>query len=119
MGSHTLGRAHPADSGFTEPWMFWWGSLDNTYYIEMLSKTWSQTGVQRLSQMEWTDGVAFIMLNTDLALLKDIVPTENGTVACGADSSQCADNPETAHIVREFASDVQAWLDAYMHAWKV
>ena len=66
---------------------------------------------------QWTSG-KFAMLNVDMGLLKDLDPADVGTTSCSSDLANCADNPVAADIVREFASDEQAWLDSFAVAFK-
>lgn len=114
LGSHTIGRAHSSDSGFTNPWTFAWGTFNNDYYQDLEGLSWFQQTTSS-GKPQWSGG--FMMLNIDVALLKDIDPDQDGFVSC-TNLDNCPDNPVTAGIVREFADDEQAWLDAYAPAFK-
>jgi len=70
-GAHTLGRCHPARSGFDGPWTHNPLKFDNTYYKLLLSMKWVPK--QWDGPLQYEDEVSgeLMMLPTDLALVTD------------------------------------------------
>jgi len=71
-GAHTVGKCHVDRSGFDGPWTEDILKFDNSYFSEMVSKTYEKTTVEATGnpQLAATEG-GTIMLISDLALLED------------------------------------------------
>eukprot|EP00238_Polyblepharides_amylifera_P000501 CAMPEP_0196572712 /NCGR_PEP_ID=MMETSP1081-20130531/2704_1 /TAXON_ID=36882 /ORGANISM="Pyramimonas amylifera, Strain CCMP720" /LENGTH=376 /DNA_ID=CAMNT_0041890119 /DNA_START=187 /DNA_END=1317 /DNA_ORIENTATION=+ len=104
LGAHSLGKCHKDGSGFDGPWTSNKDSLDNTYYRDMMNShlQWRQQRVDA-DHVQWVHGDSStgMMLNADMALLKDIKPDPQVSNCAYA---ECGKSP-TAGIVETFAND--------------
>ena len=70
-GAHTVGKCHADRSGFDGPWTERPLTFDNSYFTEMLSKTYAdETTAKGCPQKRHGGGSGTIMLISDLALLE-------------------------------------------------
>jgi len=71
LGAHTVGRCHADRSGFDGPWTEQPLTFDNSYFREMLAKTYKPERTTKGCQQHRHAGSGTIMLPADLALLAD------------------------------------------------
>lgn len=93
MGVHTLGRAHPANSGYNG----WWSDVQasrhftNDYYVSMLAKGWRPERISasknQWDRVDWGKDIKEMMLNTDMCLA--FSADKAGTVPVNARDHQC------------------------------
>lgn len=72
-GAHTVGSCHPDRSGFEGPWTAQPLVFDNTYFKDLLGKTWTKETSSK-GQAQYGNGSGAsktMMLESDLALLND------------------------------------------------
>ena len=93
-GAHTVGMCHIDRSGFEGPWTSNKLSFDNSYFKDMLNKTWiKETNAKGKVQYKCGDTM---MLTTDIALIED----------------------EAFKVhVQKYADDRQLWFDDFTKAW--
>jgi len=96
LGAHTVGKCHLARSGFDGPWTENPLEFDNTYYTEMIAKTYTAETTSKGCPQYRHEASGTMMLVSDLALLEDD-----------------AFKP----YVQEFANDQSAFFSAYTKAW--
>jgi hypothetical protein len=135
MGAHTLGRARTDNSGFNGAWITGATSLFNNNFYKVSkdlltcfinaalqkltdsSLTWrhrDNTGSDTTRHWQWSaPGVAF-MLNTDVALYKDIQVDDDGKSSCGFDT---CDASATATAVEAFATSNEVWVRAFAQVY--
>lgn len=95
-GAHTVGMCHADRSGFDGQWTEDHLTFDNTYFTEMLAKSYDEEAAPNgAAQYKHADS-GTIMLTSDLALLSD---------------------PGFKKHVEAFASDQEAYFAAYSSAW--
>uniref|UniRef100_A0A7S4VYV9 Peroxidase n=1 Tax=Alexandrium monilatum TaxID=311494 RepID=A0A7S4VYV9_9DINO len=70
-GAHTVGRCHLERSGFDGPWTEEPLRFDNSYFKEMLAKTYAPETTSKGRLQHRHAGSGTIMLPADLALLQD------------------------------------------------
>merc|ERR1712232_694610 len=127
LGAHTLGRLSSANSGFDGPWTVREAVFDNEYYINLVRSPWSQQSIS--SNFQWEQppppgsmGVPTkVMLNVDMALLKEMNPDGSGQetiVACRNDFNQCT-NSVTNPIVRDFEQSNTQFMQEFGPAFEV
>jgi len=93
-GAHTVGCAHGDRSGFEGPWTGDKLSFDNSYFKDLLSKTWvKETNKHGKSQYRCGETM---MLSTDMALVEDAA--------------------FKVHVQR-YAADQKAFFDDFTKAW--
>lgn len=93
-GAHTVGKCHGDRSGFEGKWTENHLKFDNSYFVEMLNKEYSdETTAAGCPQKKHSSGT--IMLISDLALLE----------------------PPFREIVEEYAKDQGAFFKDYVSAW--
>mmetsp|Transcript_49355 Transcript_49355/g.159329 ORF Transcript_49355/g.159329 Transcript_49355/m.159329 type:complete len:414 (+) Transcript_49355:74-1315(+) len=95
-GAHTVGKCHLERSGFDGPWTENPLQFDNTYYTEMMAKTFTAETTSKGCPQHRHTASGTMMLVSDLALLEDD-----------------AFKP----YVQEFANDQSAFFSAYTKAW--
>lgn len=94
-GGHSLGQAHLAVSGYEGPWDNSPHQLDAEYFEELVEETWVQRKTLmhkfQFNEEDFEDDEGnlppIMMLNTDMALLKEMKISDNST---GIVSTQCA-----------------------------
>ena len=69
-GGHTLGRCHKVRSGFDGPWTQDPLKFDNSYFVNLVTFTWSKRKWDGPEQYE-DSSKRFMMLPTDIALKTD------------------------------------------------
>jgi hypothetical protein len=69
-GAHTLGRCHLSRSGFDGPWTSNPLKFDNEYFVNLLTKKWTERQWEGNRQFEDETGT-LMMLPTDIALIED------------------------------------------------
>lgn len=114
-GVHTLGRAHPENSGYNG----WWtgtthaGRLDNMYFVSLLSRGWSPEkavgGNAVKNQWRRSDGARsqtehHMMLNTDMCFVHD----DSKEVVVGFEELNAAHTDCCAWVVPVEAAGVMA-----------
>jgi len=72
-GGHTLGRAHVERSGFEGPWTGQPLKFDNSYFTNLLTKTWTPTKSSAGNPQFTDESGTLMMLPTDMVLLDDPV----------------------------------------------
>lgn len=71
-GAHTVGRCHADRSGFEGPWTAEPLKFDNTYFVDLLNKTWVEsTSSKGCPQLKDAAGTDTMMLISDKALIED------------------------------------------------
>jgi len=110
MGAHTLGRAQVGNSGFQNFWVEDATDLGNAFYVALERPPWRQITVGNNFQWEQPPppgraGPAPLMtLNSDMFLIRDIMPNEDGRENfCQGDFRRCGAT-ETRPIVQSFTS---------------
>ena len=79
-GAHTLGSCHKTRSGFDGPWTQHPLKFDNSYFKNLLERTWQPRKWNGPLQYEDAETKTLMMLPTDLALTR---------ATHGAHRSQC------------------------------
>ncbi|CAK9071320.1 unnamed protein product [Durusdinium trenchii] len=93
-GAHTVGACHLDRSGFQGAWTEQKLKFDNSYFKDLLSKSWTEeTTSQGKSQFRCGETM---MLHTDMALIKD---------------------PAFKWHVQQFAEDENLWFSEFGKAW--
>jgi len=113
LGAHTLGVASPQGSGHEGSWTVDPDTMDNSFYSDLTLPTmfWEQGQPVSPAKWQWTANTGQLMLNSDVALYKDIFagsPQEQGQATCTFDT--CASTPVTAELVEKYAVDNEAWI---------
>ncbi|KAI6352529.1 hypothetical protein MCOR31_011864 [Pyricularia oryzae] len=77
-GAHSLGRCHPANSGFEGKWVNNPTRFSNQYFRLLLSEDWREkivagTGLKQFVAVDEVTGDELMMLPTDLSLTSDPV----------------------------------------------
>ncbi|CAE7212048.1 APX1 [Symbiodinium pilosum] len=93
-GAHTVGMCHGDRSGFEGPWTDDKLLFDNSYFKDLLRKTWAKE-TNKHGKAQYRSGEA-MMLTTDMALLED---------------------PAFKPHVERYAADQKAWFDDFSKAW--
>mmetsp|Transcript_95808 Transcript_95808/g.228141 ORF Transcript_95808/g.228141 Transcript_95808/m.228141 type:complete len:398 (-) Transcript_95808:96-1289(-) len=93
-GAHTVGACHADRSGFEGPWTADKLKFDNTYFQDLLNKTWSMETVKS-GNKQYRSGKE-MMLTTDMALVED---------------------PKFKEVVVKYASNQGAFFDDFKEAW--
>ncbi|CAE7791318.1 APX3 [Symbiodinium sp. CCMP2456] len=93
-GAHTVGACHADRSGFEGPWTADKLKFDNTYFQDLLNKTWSMETVKS-GNKQYRSGKE-MMLTTDMALVED---------------------PKFKEFVVNYASNQGAFFDDFKEAW--
>lgn len=70
-GAHTVGRCHPERSGFDGPWTEQPLKFDNSYFTEMIAKSYTAEKTAKGNPQHRHGASKTIMLVSDLALLSD------------------------------------------------
>jgi len=93
-GAHTVGKGHLDRSGFEGVWTADKLKFDNSYFKDLLNKTWEkETNTKGKDQYKCGD---FRMLITDIALIED----------------------EAFKVhVQKYAADEKLWFEDFMKAW--
>ena len=122
------------------PWVQAWDIIDNAFYHVLLddgtstvrgrSLNWTQLMVENITalQHEWrsmgdgsSSGSRFVMLNSDMALLKDIdnnLDQDIGGGKCPLTYAELPNNSISAKWVQEYADDNQLWLTHFGKAFR-
>jgi len=110
MGAHTLGRAQVGNSGFQNFWVEDATDLGNAFYVALERPPWRQIMVGNNFQWEQPPppgraGPAPLMtLNSDMFLIRDIMPNEDGRENfCQGDFRRCG-AAETRPFVQSFTT---------------
>jgi len=116
MGVHTLGEARTNNSGFFGKWWLTVPNQMNNAFYQILrnsSMTWTQRNISPAGSTphyQW-NGVSSrppgFMLNTDMALYKDVQLDSAGLSSCTF--STCPAAP-TAALVDTYANSLSAWV---------
>eukprot|EP00438_Fugacium_kawagutii_P001711 Skav202853 [mRNA] locus=scaffold2311:189410:190033:+ [translate_table: standard] len=93
-GAHTVGACHLERCGFQGPWTEDNLKFDNSYFKDLLNKTWTLE-TSKSGKKQHKSGKT-MMLPTDMALIEDLAFRE--------------------HVAR-YASDQQAFFDDFQDAW--
>ncbi len=140
LGVHTLGKCRKKNSGFYGDWVRGVKTrpdgrfiLDNTFFSHLIDKElgWNQTLILmgkggkegRPLNYQWKNIAPLsVMLNSDMALLKDIghpiigLPHSNGQVACTYETCPFS---STADITYEYAENNVRWLKDFAESWNI
>mmetsp|Transcript_93876 Transcript_93876/g.205502 ORF Transcript_93876/g.205502 Transcript_93876/m.205502 type:complete len:413 (+) Transcript_93876:187-1425(+) len=95
-GAHTVGRCHLDRSGFEGPWTENPLKFDNTFFKELLSKTFTSAVSGNGQQQHRHVASGTMMLVSDMALLQD---------------------PEFKKHVQAYADDQTLWFSDFTKAW--
>ncbi|KAF9995027.1 heme peroxidase [Entomortierella chlamydospora] len=71
LGAHALGRCHRDRSGFDGPWTASPTVFTNSYFTELLGRTWVERKWSGPKQFEDKETKSLMMLPADMAMLKD------------------------------------------------
>ena len=93
-GAHTVGACHSERSGFEGPWTEDKLKFDNSYFKDLLNKTWTLE-TSKSGKKQYKNGKT-TMLPTDMALV---------------------DDPKFKEHVTRYANDQQAFFEDYTEAW--
>mmetsp|Transcript_5349 Transcript_5349/g.9548 ORF Transcript_5349/g.9548 Transcript_5349/m.9548 type:complete len:398 (+) Transcript_5349:1-1194(+) len=93
-GAHTVGACHAERSGFEGAWTAEKLKFDNTYFSDLLSKTWTMETVKS-GNKQYRSGKE-MMLTTDMALVED---------------------PKFKEFVVKYAADQNAFFEDFKEAW--
>jgi cytochrome c peroxidase len=97
IGAHTLGRCHADRSGFDGPWTDSPTTFSNSYFVEILGRTWVEkkwTGPKQFADKESGN---LMMLPADMAFVKD---------------------KEFKKWVETYAKDEEKFFNDFAAAWK-
>jgi hypothetical protein len=111
MGAHTIGIMTRKELGFDSPngWDLTNSRMDNGYFVELV-------GSPTHTLPNWKQ-VVVNMLNTDMALVRDI---NDGSVSCSfTGNNQCGEAGQTIDTVKRYANSRQAFLEDYRDALNV
>merc|ERR1711953_487905 len=109
MGAHTLGRAQVGNSGFQNFWVQDALNLGNAFYVALERPPWRQVSVGNLFQWDQppppgTGAAPLMALNSDMFLIRDIMPGQDGRENfCANNFNQCG-TADTRPVVQMFAS---------------
>jgi len=95
-GAHTVGRCSPDRSGFDGPWTEEPLLFDNSYFTEMLGKTYESEKAPNGAEQFRDPKEGTIMLTSDLALLSD---------------------PAFKSVVEEYAEKEDVYFSDFTSAW--
>mmetsp|Transcript_115601 Transcript_115601/g.331923 ORF Transcript_115601/g.331923 Transcript_115601/m.331923 type:complete len:409 (+) Transcript_115601:95-1321(+) len=95
-GAHTVGKCHPERSGFDGQWTEDHLKFDNSYFKDLINKTFTEEKTKEGKPQYRHAGSNTIMLKSDLALIED---------------------PKFKQHVQEFANDQTAFFVAFTQAW--
>ncbi|CAH1780591.1 unnamed protein product [Owenia fusiformis] len=122
IGAHTLGRAHTENSGWEGRWVQNPDALNNAFYTDMQDAGWrwihwDNTEYLNVSHFQWegSRGGEAMMLNSDMGLLLDQEPNEDGSVDC--DWSVCP-FASTVDILNEYAFLNNVWIRDFTGAFQ-
>eukprot|EP00440_Ansanella_granifera_P009220 gb/GFBE01009989.1/.p1 GENE.gb/GFBE01009989.1/~~gb/GFBE01009989.1/.p1 ORF type:complete len:395 (+),score=108.55 gb/GFBE01009989.1/:1-1185(+) len=93
-GAHTVGRCHLNRSGFEGPWTESPLSFDNSYFADLLKKTYTEENTSKGNPQHRSGKT--IMLISDLALIQD---------------------PTFKQFVTKYAEDKSAFFEDFTQAW--
>jgi len=96
-GAHTIGRCHVERSGFEGPWTNDPLKFDNSYFVDMLHKNWTETTSSAGCPQFKDESGGQMMLISDLALLSD---------------------PKFRPLVEKYATDEKAFFDDFSVAYQ-
>jgi len=142
MAVHSVGGAHPQDSGFTYNWQENPYVFNNQLYKNMLSKPYDHLDTSTVKtttalQFVWVTNTRaspnLLALNTDFSLLKDLTALKdsNGftgnlqckssrtTIAVNGNNAiaSCNDNPLTAQYVVKYANNLNSLDTDFPRVW--
>jgi len=95
-GAHTVGRCHLDRSGFDGPWTENPLKFDNTYFKELLAKSYTPETTAKGCPQHRHAGSGTMMLTSDLALLQD---------------------PKFKQHVEEYSNDQSLFFSDFAKAW--
>jgi len=95
-GAHTVGKCHIERSGFDGQWTEDHLKFDNSYFKELLAKSYAEEKTEKGNPQCRHAASGTIMLKTDLALLED---------------------PAFKTVVEEYAKDQALFFSDYTKAW--
>lgn len=95
-GAHTVGSCHLDRSGFDGPWTQTPLMFDNSYFKDLLKKTYVDEKTSAGNPQFRDPSTGTIMLKSDIALLED---------------------PAFKEYVEKYANDKQAYFDDFASAW--
>lgn len=93
-GAHTVGACHPERSGFEGQWTEDKLKFDNSYFKDLLQKTWTPE-TRKSGKKQYKNGKT-MMLPSDMALIED---------------------SKFKEYVEKYASDQQAFFVDFVEAW--
>merc|ERR1719277_741192 len=96
-GAHTVGRCHVERSGFDGPWTEQPLKFDNSYFKELLTKTYTKETTSKGCPQHRHAASRTMMLESDMALLQD--------------------SSFEVHV-QAYAKDQNAWFNDFTAAWK-
>lgn len=127
MGVHSLGNAKRRNSGFAGAWSHKRESLSNRFYNHLTDFTWTQmrinTNTTSGPRVQWTHPgflTGVCMLNSDVALLRELTPDKDGVQAgdCFGRHSRCPPAPTFADFNR-YARNNTRWIDDFAQAYNI
>ncbi|KAF9353993.1 heme peroxidase [Mortierella sp. AD094] len=71
LGGHALGRCHKDRSGYDGPWTASPTVFTNSFYTELLGRTWVERKWSGPKQFEDKESKSLMMLPADMAMIKD------------------------------------------------
>jgi len=95
-GAHTVGRCHAERSGFEGPWTAEPLKFDNSYFVELLAKTYEPETSSKGKPQHRCPASKTMMLSSDLALLAD---------------------PLLKASVERYAANQEEWFADFRDAW--
>lgn len=114
MGAHTLGRAQVGNSGFQNFWVNNPLTLGNEFFERIGDNPWRQMQVG--DQFQWNQN-GRMALNSDMFLVRDLVPNAAGREADCANNFNDCDDADTLEIVEEFVDDEQQFQEEFKEVY--
>ncbi|KAF6032613.1 hypothetical protein EB796_009085 [Bugula neritina] len=115
LGAHSVGRCRLENSGFAGRWDNTELILDNHYYKSLVGTDWKSTLVSGQHQWNATESDdSRMMLNSDLALLKDF-SMANNQPSC-SNSKSCRDSSDASQV-KIYARNGEEWRRDFIQAF--
>jgi hypothetical protein len=131
LGAHTLGGTHSDASGFVtsnsafNSWVTSFLVLDNDFYVQLLDTGNNWQSNIPAGKWLWTEDTNrdLIMLNTDIAMVRNIEPNVDsvGQVSCDfsdTNNNGCGTANVPVTIAERYKNSNQKWLDAFAQAFE-
>jgi hypothetical protein len=120
MGAHSVGRAAPAETGFTGGWTFTQTSFGTNYYQVVNDFRWQNPNNANVFWNEvQANGVSLhslMMLNCDIALFYQTSSSCTSFTGLSGNSN-CQRNPDTINIIASFLADQSVFYSTFQTAW--